>query len=139
MRALGSEYLRSCFSILFQFLFLWYFGHISFNFIFWKKCTLIYSSSQIFLKFSINALFFYKFKVMDFVIVEIQKPFFNTIFVEFMKKHPKMKSVLKKSLILFPMICEFALKNCFELFCNISSVWLQLAKANSMSGKLVLR
>ena len=90
-------------------------------------------------KISIYALFFYEFKVMDFVIVEIQKRFFNTIYVEFMKKHPKMKSVLKKSLNLFPMICEFALRNCFELFCNISSVWLQLAKANSMSGKLVLR
>ena len=73
------------------------------------------------------------------MIVEIRKPFFNTIYVKFMKKHPKMKSVLKKSLNLFPMICEFALRNCFELFCNISSVWLQLAKANSMSGKLVLR
>ena len=77
---------------------------------------------RFFKKFSIYALFFYEFKVMDFVIVETQKRFFNTIYVEFMKKHPKMKSVLKKSLNLFPMICEFALRNCFELFCNISSV-----------------
>ena len=84
-------------------------------------------------------MFFYEFKVMDFVIVEIRKRFFNTIYVEFMKKHLKMKSVPEKSLNLFPMIWEFELRNYFELFCNISSVWLQLAKANLMSGKLVLR